>query len=667
MKPNAIIDTASLKYLCFWSGDMADDDGVARSLFLAGLMIVSVMVGVLFFDVQKEGENLAPVIEGDIPTNILIGSIDSLSLSITDEEMIELTLSVSLDGIEIQHPMDTDGNLIIDISQLGIGSHAVKIVATDSIGQESRWSATFMIEYPDEGYTVIVVSSNEITVERGNSTTASGVLVHQSMDTCNLEWSDGDIAEFSLNLPYDEDGRFNLGFSNIQENLTITVRGTCGTWVDSRETEVFNITVTEPAAEPEPTRGCTDPEASNYDEDAEEDDGSCEYDEEPEPVVETGSEEWWDITLLCDDTDVGFGGGVDDYNTSGFDNHVCDVSYVIEDGNITISTNGLPNHDFHSGPGCCASQQDSAWVIPLEPTNDSMCNPSVSSDGCTMAPDRGAIAFAVNGVAIYGPEDGPGGDAVAGHEGAYEEDRQEIWLGLCLGHSGPGGEYHYHADGNCIHWHPEGEQTWLNYSIESSRTVTEHSPIIGFALDGYSIYGFVGWDEDEEVSEMTSSYRLKDGETGYNGIDDYEYVAELGDLDSCNGHYAATPDWPEGIYHYHSTWENGEGGIGFPYFINCYRGELSSGGEDDPCAGHGETWGPGIGPPPDDCNPGPPPGGQSTEGLSLIALPSEIIPPDGGSIIAMLAMAVIMIRGLASVEVALDRVGITRGYRPNPE
>ena len=667
MKPNAIIDTASLKYLCFWFGDMADDDGVARSLFLAGLMIVSVMVGILFFDVQKEGENLAPVIEGDIPTNILIGSIDSLSLSITDEEMIELTLSVSLDGIEIQHQMDTVGNLIIDISQLGIGSHAVKIVATDSIGQESRWSATFMIEYPDEGYTVIVVSSNEITVERGNSTTASGVLVHQSMDTCNLEWSDGDIAEFSLNLPYDEDGRFNLGFSNIQENLTITVRGTCGTWVDSRETEVFNITVTEPAAEPEPTRGCTDPEASNYDEDAEEDDGSCEYDEEPEPVVETGSEEWWDITLLCDDTDVGFGGGVDDYNTSGFDNHVCDVSYVIEDGNITISTNGLPNHDFHSGPGCCASQQDSAWVIPLEPTNDSMCNPSVSSDGCTMAPDRGAIAFAVNGVAIYGPEDGPGGDAVAGHEGAYEEDRQEIWLGLCLGHSGPGGEYHYHADGNCIHWHPEGEQTWLNYSIESSRTVTEHSPIIGFALDGYSIYGFVGWDEDEEVSEMTSSYRLKDGETGYNGIDDYEYVAELGDLDSCNGHYAATPDWPEGIYHYHSTWENGEGGIGFPYFINCYRGELSSGGEDDPCAGHGETWGPGIGPPPDDCNPGPPPGGQSTEGLSLIALPSEIIPPNGGSIIAMLAMAVIMIRGLASVEVALDRVGITRGYRPNPE
>ena len=674
------------------------DAGVARSLFLAGLMVVSVMVGVLFFDIQKEGENLAPVIEGDIPTNILIGSIDSLSLSITDEEMGELTVTVSLDGFEIQDPIDSYGNLIIDISQLGVGSHAVKIVAIDSLGQESKWTAAFMIEYPDEGYTVIVVSSNEITVERGNGTTVSGVLVHQNMDTCDLEWSDGDIDEFSLNLPYDEDGRFDVGISDIQENLTISVRGTCGTWVDSSETEVFNITVTEPAAEPaptrgctdpaannydetaeeddgsctydeepEPARGCTDPAANNYDEDAEEDDGSCDYDEEPEPVVETGSEEWWDMTLLCDEGDSPM---VDDYNTTGDgevpDNWQCEVDFTIDSGNITISTNGLPNHDFHSGPGCCASEQDSTWVIPLEPTNDSMCNPSVSSDGCTMAPERGAIAFAVNGVAIYGPEDGPGGDAVAGQEGAYEEDRQHVWLGLCHGHSGPGGEYHYHADANCVHWHPEGEQTWLNYSMESSRTAAEHSPIIGFALDGYSIYGFVGWDENGEVSEMTSSYRLKDGETGYNGIDDYEYVAELGDLDSCNGHYGATPDWPEGIYHYHSTWENGEGGIGFPYFINCYRGELSSGGEDDPCAGHGETWGPGIGPPPEGCNPGPP-GGQSSEGLSQIALPYGIIPPDGGSIIAMLAMAVIMIRGLASAEGALDRVGTTRGYRPTPE
>ena len=258
---------------------------------------------------------------------------------------------------------------------------------------------------------------------------------------------------------------------------------------------------------------------------------------------------------------------------------------------------------------------------------------------------------------------------MAGNEGAYEEDRQHVWLGLCHGHSGPGGEYHYHADGNCIHWHPEDEQTWLNYSMESSRTVTEHSPIVGFALDGYPIYGFVGWDEDGETSEMTSSYRLKDGETGYNGIDDYEYVAELGDLDACNGQWGATPDYPEGTYHYHTTWVNGEGGIGFPYFILCYQGEIDE--EADPCSGYGETWGPGIGPPPEGCGGGGPGGGgqgggQQSSSNSMIAIPAELDPPLGG-VGLLLAVAAVGLRGLASGAVSPDRVGTTRGCHPIPE
>ena len=649
-----------------YGADMADD-GVARSLFLAGLMIVSVMVGILFFDIQKEGENLAPVIEGDVPSNILYGSIDSLSLSITDEEMGGLTVTATLDENPIQDLMDADGNLVIDISELEVGSHVIKVQATDSLGQESKWTAVFNIEYPYEGFTVIVVSSNEIFVERGNGTTVSGVLVHQSMETCELEWSDGDVDKISLNLPYDEDGRFDLGFSDIQENLTISVRGTCGTWVDSSETEVFNITVTEPAEEPEPepVRGCTDPEANNYDESAEEDDGSCTYDEEPEPepVVETGSDEWWAEVLRCDESDAPL---VDDYNTTGHDGWECSLSFSTNETHIQVDANGLPNHDFHSGPGCCASQQDTMWVIPLEPANQTGCDPSESSEGCTMAPERGAVAFAVNGVAIYGPEDGPGGDAVAGNEGAYEEDRQHVWLGLCHGHSGPGGEYHYHADGNCIHWHPEEEETWLNYSMESSRTVTEHSPIVGFALDGYPIYGFVGWDADGEVAEMTSSYRLKDGETGYNGIDDYEYVAGLGDLDACNGQWGATPDYPEGTYHYHTTWVNGEGGIGFPYFILCYQGEIDEGA--DPCSGYGETWGPGIGPPPEGCGGGGggQGGGQQSSSGFLIAIPTKLGPPLGG-VGLLLAVAVVGLRGLAYGQVSPSRAGTARGYHPVPE
>ena len=371
--------------------------------------------------------------------------------------------------------------------------------------------------------------------------------------------------------------------------------------------------------------------------------------------------------LLCDSTEQVE--GIDDYNTSDFDNHVCQLSFTTNETHIQISANGLPNHDLESGPGCCTSAQEHVWTIPLEPTNQTGCDPSTSTDGCTMAPERGAVAFAANGVPIFGPEDGPGGDAVAGQEGAYEEDRQHVWLGICHAHSGPGGEFHYHADANCLHWHPDEEsgETWADYSLESTRSITSHSPIVGFALDGYPIYGFVGWDDEGELTEMKSSYRLKEGETGYNGIDDYEYSPGIGDLDSCNGQYGPTPDYPDGIYHYHTTWENGEGGIGFPYFINCYRGEVYSengGGGGADCSGHGETWGPGIGPPPDGCGGGPP--GQASEVSNSIADFSEIIPPNGGEILSFLIMAVIVVRVWASGSTSPDLAGTTAVYHPGP-
>ncbi len=381
-------------------------------------------------------------------------------------------------------------------------------------------------------------------------------------------------------------------------------------------------------------------------------------------------EEWWHDVLLCDDGDST---GVDDYNTSEIDNHLCQLSFTSNETHLEVTANGIPNHDLESGPGCCTSAQEHVWIIPLEPTNQTECDPSFSTDGCTMAPERGAVAFAANGVPIFGPEDGPGGDAVAGQEGAYEEDRQHVWLGICHAHSGPGGEYHYHADSNCMHWHPDEEngESWSDYSIESSRNVTSHSPIVGFALDGYPIYGFVGWDADGDVTEMTSSYRLKDGETGYNGIDDYEYVSGLGDLDACNGQFGVTPDYPEGVYHYHTTWENGEGGIGFPYFINCYRGIVESGGTDDggnpDCSGHGETWGPGIGPPPEGCG-----GGGQMDSSGSIVVPSiRDIGLGGGGLSAALGLAVLFVaasavRVVASSSASRDLAGRADGCHPTP-
>ena len=350
-------------------------------------------------------------------------------------------------------------------------------------------------------------------------------------------------------------------------------------------------------------------------------------------VIEQGYDatdlaQFWLDFFQCQTTDDR--PSVDDLTTSAVENHQCEVSITINETHLIIDTNGLPNHDFEStlacsGGGNCATAQSYTWSIPRNPVNDTTgghdstdCPEANGDKEC--APERGAVAVAINGVPIFGPEDGPGGDAVAAEHGAYNEDRQPIELGICHGHAAQGGTYHYHADGNCMHWHPEnGESIENDYDESTIQAVAQntydgnHSEVIGVAYDGYPIYGFWGYDDQMNVVEMKSSYKLKQGETGYNGIDSYEYVEGFGHLDVCNGHFGPTPDFPQGIYHYHTTMQNGDGEMGFPYFLICYHGEadMSSdagagqgGGGDDPCAGYGETWGPGIGPPPAGCGGG---------------------------------------------------------------
>ena len=351
----------------------------------------------------------------------------------------------------------------------------------------------------------------------------------------------------------------------------------------------------------------------------------------PQPTYDSSDmgQFWLDVFRCQDEQNIV---SVDDLTTTAVETHECSVSITMNETHITITSNGLPDHDFESTLACseandCTRAQNYEWSIPRSPTNDTSgghdaTNCPEANGDYECAPALGDVAIAINGVPFYGPEDGPGGDAVASQHGMYEEDRQNIELGVCHGHSGMGGTYHYHADANCLHWHPEEGDTILDYDISTPAAVAQntangsHSAVVGVAMDGYPIYGFWGYDDDMNVVEMKSSYKLKEGETGYNGIDDYVYVEGLGHLDVCNGHFGPTPEFPDGIYHYHSTMMNGEGEMGFPYFLLCYHGETyldEGGGGDNPdCSGHGVTWGPGIGPPPEGCGGGGP-GAQSAE------------------------------------------------------
>jgi len=288
-------------------------------------------------------------------------------------------------------------------------------------------------------------------------------------------------------------------------------------------------------------------------------------------------------TFLCQDnypTVHDLNGNGNNYRANSISSFQCKVSVEQESDSFKVTTNGIPNHDFESTLGCCTTEVAGTWHLPKTPV--------VQEGDKTMAPTRGAVAVAVNGVPIFGPEEGPGGDAVALHFDYFDEDRQPIALGLGGGHSA-GSTYHYHWNANIIHWN-KGSQQWSEYTDNKTTEIAtpEHSKIIGYAFDGYPIYGAFGYmDIDTKPNEglananvrlARSSYRLKAGQRGYGGINDWQYIDGLGDLDKCNGRFGPTPEYPDGIYHYHSSLINGDNGveypttIGFPYFLLCYHG-----------------------------------------------------------------------------------------------
>ncbi len=112
----------------------------------------------------------------------------------------------------------------------------------------------------------------------------------------------------------------------------------------------------------------------------------------------------------------------------------------------------------------------------------------------------------------------------------------------------------------------------------------KYPPIIGYALDGFPIYG------PHAPGATRSSYRLRSIEErtvlpdgtklapGQYGppvsaseplgsfVEDYEYREGAGDLDAHNGRFAATPEFPNGTYAYYLS-TDGQGGVSYPYLI----------------------------------------------------------------------------------------------------
>ena len=106
-----------------------------------------------------------------------------------------------------------------------------------------------------------------------------------------------------------------------------------------------------------------------------------------------------------------------------------------------------------------------------------------------------------------------------------------------------------------------------------------HSPIIGWAYDGNPIYGPYGYSDalntSSSIKRIAGSYRLVTSSSNRPSttlyplgafIEDYEFVNGLGDLDTSNGRFCKTPDFPEGRYCYFITVDSFGSGI-FPYIL----------------------------------------------------------------------------------------------------
>ena len=94
--------------------------------------------------------------------------------------------------------------------------------------------------------------------------------------------------------------------------------------------------------------------------------------------------------------------------------------------------------------------------------------------------------------------------------------------------------------------------------------ITSHSPIIGWAYDGNPIYGPFGYSDPDNINSalkiLASSYKkdttkVFNRPTGFEEgffVNDYSFD-NSGDLDTHNGRFCKTPEFPNGIYAYFST------------------------------------------------------------------------------------------------------------------
>lgn len=291
------------------------------------------------------------------------------------------------------------------------------------------------------------------------------------------------------------------------------------------------------------------------------------------------------------------GGGTPTLTDLGEEANVQTVAY--DNAYVYVETQGLAEiMGPCTNPGN-PTGQDHIWKIPINPTENTGTK--------TEAPNIASIGVLINGVAVYALSDAR---SYSQSSGTSTANGDGIWNG-----------HAYYTEGETLDdkygGHPQQEGEYHSHAVPSDlyedAGTTVHSPLVGWAWDGFPIYGPYAYSDPQDpngsIVRMSSGYELRDiterktlpdgttlnaNQYGPNVnnewplgvfIEDYEYTA-VGTLDEYNGRFCKTPEFPNGIYAYFVTME-ADGTPAFPYYIGLeYYGNVEednfgiSGGKD---------------------------------------------------------------------------------------
>jgi hypothetical protein len=188
---------------------------------------------------------------------------------------------------------------------------------------------------------------------------------------------------------------------------------------------------------------------------------------------------------------------------------------------IIMQPNGIPNHPrdkYYAVPlsqDIVVPDSTTAKVVkdPTKAQTYKFTIPSTPKYSKTVTnTSLGSIGVMISGAVIYNPFEGDNKTVAMANNFTITDSNgiTASFVDKCAGHPIPDmGAYHYHGLSTCV--------------TTKVDKIGKPSHVIGFALDGFPIYG----DRDIKGKQLTAK-----------------------NLDQCNGIYSATPEFPKGIYHY---------------------------------------------------------------------------------------------------------------------